>query len=684
MNNLAATNLKVFLRALKRSLISLLPYRQSRNPIMFIAYAGAVFSLIATFYSYSALHIQITFLLWTTLWTGNLACAIAENRGKMQAEVMRKAGFEAIANKLVNGKEISVPADQLKVNDLVVCRAGDFIPADGEIVEGIATVNESAITGESAPVIRESGEDRSAVTESTQVMSDKIVIRVTSKKGDSFLNRISSLIEEATYEKTPNEEALNIILLAISIVIIFTVVSVKIFADFSIASTSSGQLAILSLPVLIALLVSLIPTTISSLSTAIGISGMNRLFQNNVIAKSSQSIETAGSIDLLMLDKTGTITFGNRAAVEFFPLPGINLTHLAEVAHLASLHDETSEGRSICALVKNKFDLAVPTLDPANVNVVPFSSHTRLSGIDIKNNDVIRRIRKGSDDRVRAFVEQQGGVVPWEELSTIVKFIATKGGTPIVIADDNQILGVVYLKDAIKGGIKERFTELRKMGIKTLMITGDNPLTAAAIAADVGVDDYIAQATPEMKLDRIRKEQQDGHFIAMAGDGVNDAPALAQADVGIAMNIGTQASRDAGNMIDLDSNPVRLLTIVRVGKQMLMTRGALTTFSFANDIAKYFAIIPAIYGTLYPLNDGPGPLAMLNVMHLTSPESAILSTLAYNSLIIVCLIPIALRGIPYRAQPASKLLQNNLLVYGLGGLVAPFIGIKLIDMLISL
>jgi len=677
-------NYKILLMALKHSFIKFLPNKQCRNPILFIAYVGAILSLIATFYSSSMLNIQITFLLWTTLWIGNLACAIAEVKGKMQAELMRKSVSEIIANKLVNGKEVLVSSNQLKVGDIVVCRAGDFIPADGEIIEGIATVNESAITGESAPVIRESGEDRSAVTESTQVVSDKIVIRITSKKGDSFLNRISFLIEEAGYEKTPNEISLNVILLVMSIAIIFSVISVRIFAGYSAPDSSSDQLTMLTLPVLIALLVSLIPLTVSSLSTVIGVSGMNRLFQNHVIAKNSQSIEAAGSIDILILDKTGTLTFGNRAAVEFYPVHGINQKYLAEVAQLASLNDETAEGRSIITLAKNKFDLSMPSVDTSNVNIVPFTSQTRLSGIDIKNNGAIRRIRKGSDDRIRAFVGQQGGVFPLEELNAIVKAIANKGGTPLVIAENNQILGVVYLKDAIKGGLKERFIELRKMGIKTLMITGDNPLTAGTIAADIGVDDYVAQATPEMKLNRIREEQQSGHLVAMAGDGINDAPALAQADVGIAMNIGTQASRDAGNMIDLDSNPAKLLTLVRIGKQMLMTRGALTIFSFANDLAKYFAIIPALFGALYPLKDNVGILEILNVMHLASPTSAIISTLLYNALIIACLIPLALKGIPYRAQSVSILLQNNLLVYGLGGFIVPFIGIKLIDMIINL
>lgn len=676
---------QLILEALKDSLLRLNPQVQFCNPVMFVTYLGAIFTTLYTITDpFSGFNFQITLWLWFTVIFANFSSSIAESRGKAQAACLRKTQSENAAKKITNGKQTTIPAAFLKKGDIIVCEAGDIIPADGEAIEGIATVDESAITGESAPVIRDSGGDRSAVTAGTRIISDRLIIKVTSEKGQSFLDRMVALIEGAKRQKTPNEIALNIVLSALTIIFILTVMSIKPFADYSSKMSGQDLSHIVTLPVLIALLVCLIPTTISALLNAIGIAGMDRLIQCNVIAKSGRSVEAAGDIDLLILDKTGTITLGNRMATEFLPLPEIPAAEFAEIAQLASLSDETPEGRSIVVLAKNQFNLRGKTLDAKNIQFVPFSAQTKMSGIDLidENGKATRSIRKGAVEAIREHVEQQGGVFPIQ-LYTVVEPISLKGGTPLLVADGNKVVGVIQLKDVIKGGIKERFAEMRQMGIKTLMLTGDNPLTAGAIAAEAGVDSFVAQATPEMKLERIRQEQKNGHLIAMTGDGTNDAPALAQADVGVAMHTGTQASREAGNMVDLDSNPTKLLNIVEIGKQLLMTRGALTTFSIANDVAKYFAIIPALFGTLYAFSEQKGPLNLLNVMHLQSPQSAILSAVIFNALIIAALIPLALKGVPYKPQPAASLLRHNLLIYGLGGILAPFIGIKLIDFLIN-
>lgn len=672
------------LEALKDSLVKLVPQEQFRNPVMFVTYLGAIFTTFLTFYHVSSFNIQISLWLWFTVLFANFASAIAESRGKAQAASLRKTQKETFAKKLVNGNEVNISAKDLMKGDKIVCEVGDIISADGEVVEGIATVDESAITGESAPVIRESGGDRSAVTSGTRIVSDRIVIEVTSERGHSFLDRMISLIEGAKRQKTPNEIALNIVLSALTIIFLLTVMSVKSFADYSGKAAHQDLSHLVTLPVLIALLVCLIPTTISALLSAIGIAGMDRLIQRNVIAKSGRSVEAAGDIDLLILDKTGTITLGNRMATEFLPVPGIDEKEFAQIAQLASLSDETPEGRSIVVLAKNKFNLRAETLHTKDSRFVPFSAQSRMSGIDFVDNQgqITRIVRKGAADSIKKHIESLGGIFP-EQLYSAIEPISNKGGTPLLVSEGNRVLGIIHLKDIIKGGIKERFMEMRKFGIRTLMVTGDNPLTAGAIAAEAGVDDYVAQATPEMKLARIREEQNKGHLIAMTGDGTNDAPALAQADVGVAMNTGTQASREAGNMVDLDSNPTKLIDIIEIGKQLLMTRGALTTFSIANDVAKYFAIIPALFGTLYALSGQKGPLNLLNVMGLYSPESAILSAVIFNALIIIALIPIALKGIPYKPQPASKILRHNLFVYGLGGIVAPFFGIKMIDLFIT-
>lgn len=674
----------LLLEALRDSFVKLSPQTQFRNPVMFVTYIGAIFTTFLTFSNPSAFNIQISLWLWFTILFANFASAIAESRGKAQAASLRKTQTQTSAKKFVSGKEIKVPAVDLKKGDKVVCDVGDIIPADGEVIEGIATVDESAITGESAPVVRESGGDRSAVTAGTRIVSDRIVILVTSEKGHSFLDRMISLIEGAKRQKTPNEIALNIVLSALTIIFLLTVVSVKSFADYSAKAAHQDLSDLVTLPVLIALLVCLIPTTISALLSAIGIAGMDRLIQRNVIAKSGRSVEAAGDIDLLILDKTGTITLGNRMATELLPVPGIDEKDFAQIAQLASLSDETPEGRSIVVLAKNKFNLRAEVIHHKNSRFIPFSAQTKMSGIDFvdDNGETIRIIRKGAVDAIQKHIENLGGTFP-QQIYAAIEPISKKGGTPLLVSDGNRVMGIVHLKDIIKGGIKERFSEMRKVGIKTLMVTGDNPLTAGAIAAEAGVDDYVAQATPEMKLDRIQAEQKNGHLIAMTGDGTNDAPALAQADVGVAMNTGTQASREAGNMVDLDSNPTKLLDIVEIGKQLLMTRGALTTFSIANDVAKYFAIIPAIFGSLYALSGQNGPLNLLNIMGLHSSQSAILSAVIFNALIIIALIPLALRGIPYRPQPAAQILRHNLLIYGLGGLIAPFLGIKLIDLFIT-
>ncbi len=662
------------------------PRMQLKNPVMFITEVGAAWTSIAVLLSslaghFSAFEFQIAIWLWFTVLFANFSEAIAEGRGKAQAEALRKTRTQTLARKLHGREELKVNANELRRNDLVVCETGDTIPGDGEVVDGIATVDESAITGESAPVIRESGGDRSAVTGGTRVISDRIIIKITADPGSSFLDRMISLVEGAKRQRTPNEIALSILLSGLTIVFVLAVVTLKFFADYSGIAANQDLSNIVTVPVLIALLVCLIPTTIGGLLSAIGISGMDRLIQKNVIAMSGRAVEAAGDIDVLLLDKTGTITLGNRMAHDFIAAKGVKIEDLAEAAQLASLSDETPEGRSIVVLAKEKFNLRAEEAAPHKMQFIPFSANTRMSGVDVGNDKSLTRIRKGSMDAIKAHVEDLGGKVP-ADVDDAVTSIAKKGGTPLVVSSGSQCLGIVYLKDIVKGGIKERFAELRKMGIKTVMITGDNPLTAAAIAAEAGVDDFMAQATPEAKLKRIRDEQEKGHLVAMTGDGTNDAPALAQADVGVAMNTGTQAAREAGNMVDLDSNPTKLIEIVETGKQILMTRGALTTFSVANDVAKYFAIIPAMFAALYMTQIQQGALASLNIMDLHSPESAILSAVIFNALIIIALIPLALKGVSYKALGAAQLLKRNLLIYGLGGLIVPFVGIKLIDLVV--
>lgn len=684
-------NWQMLLSSFVNALLMLTPQALIRNPVMFVTYLGAIgttlYVLHEIFYHNVTpwFNIQITFWLWFTVLSGNFAQAIAESRGKAQAASLRKTQIDCMVKQVQNGKEISTPCTALKKQDIIVCEAGDIIPADGEVIEGIATIDESAITGESAPVIRESGGDRSAVTAGTKVVSDRIVVQITSEKGNSFLDRMIGLIEGAKRQRTPNEIALTIVLSSLTIIFLLTCISVKLFSDYSSLQAKQDLSHIVTLPILISLLVCLIPTTISALLNAVGIAGMDRLIRCNVIAKSGRSVEAAGDIDLLILDKTGTITMGNRMAAAFIPTEGTSDKEFAAIAQIASLSDETPEGRSIVVLAKELFGLRAESLSSSNSTFIPFSAKTRMSGVDFtdENGKLVRQIRKGSGEAIKAFIESQGGSYPSSNLDSVIHSISNTGGTPLLVSDGPKIVGIIHLKDVLKGGLKERFLEMRRMGIATLMVTGDNHLTAAAIAAEAGVDDYLAEATPEMKLERIKLEQQGGRLIAMAGDGTNDAPALAQADVGVAMNTGTQASREAGNMVDLDSNPTKLLDIVEIGKQLLITRGALTTFSIANDIAKYFAIIPALFGTLY-INQGAhhGPLSILNIMYLHSHQSAILSAVIFNALIIIALIPLALRGVRSKAQSAQALLTRNILVYGLGGIVTPFIGIKLIDLVI--
>jgi K+-transporting ATPase ATPase B chain len=612
-----------------------------------------------------AFELQIAIWLWLTVLFANFAEALAEGRGKAQADALRKTRTTTIARFLgADGHEGARPAPDLRAGDLVVCEAGDVIPADGEIVEGIASVDESAVTGESAPVIRESGGDRSSVTGGTRVLSDRIVIRVTANPGETFLDRMIALVEGAERQRTPNEIALSILLAGMSL--IFLVVCAALVPMAHLAGAG------ITLAVLAALFVSLIPTTIGALLSAIGIAGMNRLVRRNVLATSGRAVEAAGDVSVLLLDKTGTITLGNRQAARFLPVPGVEERELAEAAQLSSLPDETPEGRSIVVLAKELFELRGRDLSGSGARFIPFSAETRMSGVDLDG----RELRKGAGDAVRRFVEERGGLWP-AELGGIVDGVARGGSTPLVVCDGSRVLGVVELKDVVKDGIRARFDQMRAAGIRTVMITGDNPLTAAAIAAEAGVDDYLAEATPEAKLALIRKEQLGGQLIAMTGDGTNDAPALAQADVGVAMNAGTSAAKEAGNMVDLDSNPTKLLDIVEIGKQMLITRGALTTFSIANDLAKYFAIIPAIFVAAYPQLDS------LNILGLHSPHSAILSAIIFNALIIVALVPLALRGVAYRPASAVSLLRRNVLLYGVGGVIAPFIGIKLIDLLLT-
>lgn len=678
---------KMFQESLINALKMLNPKTQVKNPVMFVTYVGAILTSIYFFKSlyqghFSSFDLQLVIWLWFTVIFANFAECIAESKGKAHANSLKKAKVDTFARKIEEGVEVKITPNLLKKGDLIICEAGDIIPADGEVKEGVATVDESAITGESAPVIRESGGDRSAVTAGTKVLSDKLIIQITSEVGDSFLDRMINLIEGAKRQKTPNETALHVILTALTILFLLTTSTIQAFATFGQTNNENN----ITIPILVALLVCLIPTTISALISAIGIAGIDRLVRKNVIAKSGRSVEAAGDIDLLILDKTGTITIGNRMATAFIPVDGISEIEFAKTAQLASLGDETPEGRSIVVLAKTNFGQRAESLDTKNISVVPFSAKTRMSGIDFLDNQgqIVRKIRKGASDSIKKHLEIEHGEFP-ESLDIAVQNIAKSGGTPLLVTDNKKVVGIIHLKDIIKGGIKERFREMRKMGIRTVMVTGDNPLTAAAIAAEAGVDDYIAEATPEMKLDLIKKEQNEGRLVAMTGDGTNDAPALAQADVAVALNTGTQASRDAGNMVDLDSNPTKLIDIVEIGKQLLMTRGALTTFSIANDVAKYFAIIPAIFSSLYAMNGKDlGPLSHLNIMYLHSPKSAILSAIIFNALIIIGLIPLALKGVKYSPKSADELLKTNIFIYGLGGFLAPFIGIKLIDLILEL
>ncbi len=673
--------------ALKDSFIKMNPKTQLKNPVMFVVYVGALMTTILVLqnlinHAFSGFNLQIMIWLWFTVLFANFAESMAEGRGKAQADALRKLKTNVYARRLDDGKETQVLANDLHKGDIVVCEAGDIIPLDGDVIEGIATVDESAVTGESAPVIRESGGDRSAVTGGTKVLSDRIVVSIVSEPGNSFIDRMIALVEGAKRKKTPNEIALSILLSGLTIVFLLVTVTLYPFASYS--ASQSGDPVSLTLPILISLLVCLIPTTIGGLLSAIGISGMDRLMSKNVIAKSGRAVEAAGDIDVLLLDKTGTITLGNRMATEFIPTAGVTEMRLAETAQLSSLSDDTPEGRSIVVLAKEKFNIRGRELHEMHVNFIPFTAQTRMSGIDIlnKEGEVVKSIRKGAAEAIRIFVESANNVYP-ADIEKAVNQISSEGSTPLVVTEDGKVQGVIKLKDIVKGGIRERFARLRKMGIKTVMITGDNPLTAAAIAAEAGVDDFIAEAKPEDKLERIRNEQADGKLVGMIGDGTNDAPALAQADVGVAMNTGTQAAREAGNMVDLDSNPTKLIEIVETGKQLLMTRGALTTFSIANDIAKYFAIIPAVFAGVYAMGGKSGPLSVLNIMYLHSPESAVLSSVIFNALIIVALIPLALKGVTYRPAGASEVLRRNILIYGLGGIILPFIGIKAIDLLIN-
>jgi potassium-transporting ATPase ATP-binding subunit len=662
----------IVVSAIKESFPKLDPRTQVRNPVMFIVELGSVITTVIVFVDLARGHTGdlwfvavISIWLWLTVLFANFAEAVAESRGKAQANALRATRTTTLA-RLQDGRQ--VPAPELQKGDMVVVEAGEVIPADGEVIEGVGSVDESAITGESAPVIREAGGDRSAVTGGTKLLSDRLVVLVTQEPGQSFLDRMIALVEGAERRKTPNEIALNILLAGLTITFLAAVVTLKPYAVY--AGTHLSQ------TVLIALLVALIPTTIGALLSAIGIAGMDRLVQRNVLAMSGRAVEASGDVDVLLLDKTGTITLGNRQASEFLPVNGVEERELAEVAQLASLADETPEGRSIVVLAKQRFELR--ERDLGEHVFVPFTAQTRMSGIDL-NGSVIR---KGAADAVEAFVAERGGHPP-AELDHIVQGVAEQGGTPLVVSRDNWALGVVHLKDIVKGGMRDRFDELRRMGIRTVMITGDNPVTAAVIAQEAGVDDFLAEATPEAKLALIKDEQSRGRMIAMTGDGTNDAPALAQADVGVAMNTGTTAAKEAGNMVDLDSNPTKLIEIVEVGKQLLITRGALTTFSIANDVAKYFAILPAVFAFTYATHPGDrGPLDALNVMQLGTPQSAIISAIVFNALIIPALVPLALRGVKYRAIGATALLRRNLLIYGVGGMILPFIGIKLIDLIV--
>jgi len=656
------------------------PQQQMKNPVMFVVWVGSVLTTLLFIQALTGkgeapagFILAITLWLWFTVLFANFAEAIAEGRSRAQAAAMRSAKRDVQAKKLVRpqyGEKYALaPGSSLRKDDVVLVETGDFIPGDGTVIEGVASVDESAITGESAPVIRESGGDFSSVTGGTRVLSDWLVVRITTNPGETFLDRMIAMVESAKRQKTPNEIALTILLVAMTLIFLFVIVTLLPFSLYSVEVAKAG--APISITVLVALLVCLIPTTIGGLLSAIGVAGMGRMLQKNVIATSGRAVEAAGDVDVLLLDKTGTITLGNRQASNFLHASGVTEAELADAAQLASLADETPEGRSIVVLAKEKFALRERDIHALGATFVPFSAQTRMSGVNLGE----RQIRKGATDAIRNYVVSLGGSFP-TGVDAIVDSVARRGSTPLVVADGIKVLGVIELKDVVKGGIKERFAELRRMGIKTIMITGDNRLTAAAIAAEAGVDDFLAEATPEAKLKLIREHQAQGRLVAMTGDGTNDAPALAQADVAVAMNTGTQAAKEAGNMVDLDSNPTKLIEIVETGKQMLMTRGSLTTFSIANDVAKYFAIIPAAFVTTYPA------LGALNVMHLATPSSAILSAVIFNALIIIALVPLALKGVKYRAIGANVLLRNNLLIYGLGGIIIPFIGIKLIDMIL--
>lgn len=668
---------EILKRATKESFLKLNPWHVVKNPVIFVVEVGA--ALTTAFVIKDAFtkgpdiffDVQISLWLWFTVLFANFAEAMAEARGKAQADTLRKTKSDATAHKVLPDKRVEVvSASALRTGDVVFCEAGMLIPGDGEVIEGIATVDESVITGESAPVIREAGGDRSAVTGGTKVLSDRITIRITSNPGETFLDRMIALVEGAVRQKTPNEIALNILIAGLTLIFLLAVATLPPYAKYSISAVGGGSMP--SVAVLISLLVCLIPTTIGGLLSAIGIAGMDRVMQHNVLAMSGKAVEAAGDINTLLLDKTGTITFGNRQAVEFIPVEGVSAAELADAAQLSSLADETPEGRSVVVLAKEKYNLRGREVSEHEADFIPFSAYTRMSGVDIDG----RNLRKGATEAIAQFVAELGGTVP-ESLTRISDGISRNGGTPLAVADGKKILGIIHLKDIVKGGMKERLTSLRAMGIRSVMITGDNPLTAAAIAHEAGVDDFLAQATPKDKLEYIKKEQAEGRLVAMTGDGTNDAPALAQADVGVAMNTGTMAAKEAGNMVDLDSNPTKLIEIVAIGKQLLMTRGSLTTFSIANDIAKYFAIIPAMFAPIYPA------LNRLNIMGLHSPESAVLSAVIFNALIIIVLIPLALRGVNYKPVTAGRMLTRNLLIYGLGGIIAPFPGIWMIDRLLA-
>jgi len=674
-------NKNILVDAIKQSFAKLAPRIQIKNPVMLVVYIGAIMTTALFFLSFAGINdetagytLAIALILWFTVLFANFAEAIAEGRGRAQADSLRSARKDVTARKLksmTNFEDYTeVLSNTLKKGDTVYVKSGEQIPMDGDVINGAASVDESAITGESAPVIRESGGDRSAVTGGTTLLSDWLVIQVTAEAGESFLDKMIAMVEGASRKKTPNEIALQILLVTLTIIFLVVTVTLLPFSYFASEQANAGTP--ISITNVIALLVCLAPTTIGALLSSIGIAGMSRLNQANVLAMSGRAIEAAGDVNVLLLDKTGTITLGNRQASVFIPLTGVTEKELADAAQLSSLADETAEGRSIVILAKKRFDIRGRDLTKLDATFVAFTAKTRMSGIDYQGNE----IRKGAAEAVKTYVEEKNGDYP-EECDQIVKKVAGDGGTPLVVARNNVILGVIYLKDIVKNGVKERFEDLRKMGIKTIMITGDNPMTAAAIAAEAGVDDFLAEATPEAKLKLIRDYQAKGHLVAMTGDGTNDAPALAQADVAVAMNTGTQAAKEAGNMVDLDSSPTKLIDIVRIGKQLLMTRGALTTFNVANDLAKYFAIIPVLFFTIYP------ELAALNIMGLTSAKSAILSAIIYNALIIIALIPLALKGVKYHEMSAGKLLQRNMLIYGLGGLIAPFVAIKLIDMLLT-